>query len=378
MHMQFSLQAARLRASVPALALVLIAPFVPSALAKENAAEQFHREAQELSKAQSYPAAEAAYRRAIAMDPANGWYMADFGQFYLWRLKRNAEALACFEKALALGFNREWVLRQKGIALVRLERHREAEGDFRAAFLRLSARVTESKDSEGTIRELSSVTGSLAALLNRQNRFQEAVAVLNQASRSSPAVHGAGFASAGLNAATRLKIGRSKNENTLGKESRTLDLGGLQPPLHQLFAQEYAATDTFVFIWNGQGVATAANGRSATYDLGESRSIRRGFVHISAERLRLPSGPVLFLHEMAHTVERSIGQNLAIDGLARTRRPQFPLCRDYGEIAFFDCHFRSTLPAFFLRRELFPQLPPFRNLNFRLRFPQPMKAADRG
>ena len=440
----------------------------------------------------------------------NGWIVADLGQFYLWQVKRNEEALSCFEKAIQLGFDREWVLRHKGIALSRLSRNREAEETLRDALRRAAARLekVDPKDRSALAQEIASIAGWLAQILNAQDRFREALDLLEGTGGTDGRPVVAALAQAGFQAGTaqghiafgqaryaeaiaafdaaltfaerhpstqkraqeqgtalmrelvrqraamgelrpeyvyritlvfvprtdvdfvsldgkqvraklelneaqrrqatvsalsmarqweamtegRLEvqvefvesssthtafhIKRSTNENTLGKESRSLDLKGLRPAPETLLASRYANTDTFVFVWNGVGVATTANGGSAAYDLGDGLVIRRGFVHISAERLRLPGGPTLFLHEMAHTVEAALAQNLAIDNHPDGRRRLFPGCAGYGMVAFMDCHFRATLPGLFSDKKRFLELPAFRNLNFRVRHSRPRRSKE--
>ncbi len=157
----------------------------------------------------------------------------------------------------------------------------------------------------------------------------------------------------------------SKNENTAGKEIRQPDLEKSSPELVKFFGEHSTETDTFVLIWNGEGIATTANGGSRPIPVNEKSSIVRGFVHISAERLLPPGGTVLFLHEMQHTVESIVG-NLAVDGKLETRKRAFPQCDGSAEIRFFACHFEKILPGQFENKAKFKD-PGVQNFNFRLR-----------
>lgn len=157
----------------------------------------------------------------------------------------------------------------------------------------------------------------------------------------------------------------SKNENTMGREIREPDLEKSSDELVKFFGKRQAETDTFVMIWNGEGISTTANGGSRSIPIDDKSSIIRGFVHISAERLLPPGGTVLFMHEMQHTIEAIVG-NLAVDGKLESRKRAFPQCDGSGEVRFFACHFEKILPERFSDKTKFKQ-PGFQNFNYRMR-----------
>jgi gamma-glutamylcyclotransferase (GGCT)/AIG2-like uncharacterized protein YtfP len=164
----------------------------------------------------------------------------------------------------------------------------------------------------------------------------------------------------------------SASENTAGGEIRIIDPNtSFSEPLTEIYGDTYESTDQYVFIWNGDGIATYANGGSKYYNINENETILRGFVHISSNRFRETGRPQLILHEMFHSIESIFGKGLSIDGKEDTKKKNFPNAIVFPELNFFKYHFDKTIPER-LNSDKYSE-KGWKNINFRIRNQKPKK-----
>jgi tetratricopeptide (TPR) repeat protein len=146
---------------------------------------------------------EAKLRKAVSSAPNQGRHVAALGQFLLWNTNRFEETVACLDRALLLGYNRESVYRQKGWALHRMGRNAEAEIVLKECLRRIEAKLpqTVAPARAAMEKDLGVAAGFLALVLNEQERFTESVRMLERISSDHPDLRDTNMGRAGLPAA---------------------------------------------------------------------------------------------------------------------------------------------------------------------------------
>ncbi len=141
----------------------------------------------------------------------------------------------------------------------------------------------------------------------------------------------------------------------------------LQPALGPLVFENRGDVDTFLLYWNGEGVATTANGGGLAYPYvpWQMYSPLRGFISMPSNWQTEDAAGTL-LHEFFHVIEGMTGIT-PTHGFQEGVRAKFPAWRGERQFDYFRWQFQATLPKI-LNDPAFKDKPDWKNLNWAARY----------
>ncbi len=166
-------------------------------------AESFYRQANQFLEKKRFLEAQDAFRKAMAAAPQEGRYAAALGQFLLWHSEKYEEAVACLNLAISLGYDRDSVVRQKGLALHRLGRGQEAVEILLNGIAKVEEKLRKANPGErpDLKKDIGIAVGFLAIVFRDLERFSESVQLVERIRLQYPDIRDSNIGRAGLPAA---------------------------------------------------------------------------------------------------------------------------------------------------------------------------------
>ena len=128
------------------------------------------------------------------------------------------------------------------------------------------------------------------------------------------------------------------------------------------FRERLQHYDTVLIVWSIPEFNNA-NGRAVNFSVeGFDRGVRRGFIHIPANRMTW-NGPDLILHEFFHVIENMAGVR-PIHGYYPENRHHFPGWKGENGNDYYYWHLSEYIPALLQKKG-----EDFRSLNYSLKYP---------
>lgn len=141
----------------------------------------------------------------------------------------------------------------------------------------------------------------------------------------------------------------------------------LQPALGPLVFENRSDVDTFLLYWNGEGVATTANGGGLAYPYvpWQMYSPLRGFISMPSNWISEDAAGTL-LHEFFHVIEGMTGI-APTHGFQDGVRAKFPAWKGERQFDYFRWQFQTTLPRI-LNDAALKDKVDWKNLNWASRY----------
>lgn len=152
-------------------------------------------------------------------------------------------------------------------------------------------------------------------------------------------------------------------------ETRIPVLETVTPSLETIYYENKNKYDSFAIYWNGEGIATSANGGGQVYPYlpYQVYSSVRGFISYPTN-WKEEGNMVGVFHEFFHNIEAMSGIQ-PIHGFADGARNSFPHWKGSGQLDYYRWHFKNTLPKILNDKKLAEGKPDWRNLNWLKRNP---------